>query len=86
MTIANTPPSIEVTLEPQSPTSDDELLADVTVDEPDGDSVSYSYLWSKGGQVTSRTTDTVPSRATSKEETWTCKVTAEDGYGGSVSA
>ena len=47
--------------------------------DPEGSAVNYSFVWLQNGQVTTHTTAAVPDTATSKNETWTVRVTPDDG-------
>ena len=83
VTIANTAPtqpSVDVT--PNKPPTDSDLtVAASGSTDADGDTVTYSYEWSKGDVHQGAYDDltTVPSSATSKGEVWKCVATPNDG-------
>lgn len=55
------------------------VIAEPGVD-PDGDEVTYSYAWSKDGEVQEHLTNkSVPNAETLKGETWEVTVTPDDG-------
>ncbi len=52
ITILNSPPEIqEVSIEPERPSSSDNLTARVKASDPDGDFVYYSFRWEKNGEA-----------------------------------
>jgi parallel beta-helix repeat protein len=83
VTIGNTPPTaptIDVT--PNTPTTTDNLVCNVTIssNDPDEDTITYFYEWYKNEVLQpSLTTDTVPSSETAKGEVWKCIATPFDG-------
>jgi hypothetical protein len=88
ITILNMPPTAPtISISPEDPTEDDDLVCIVDVDstDADGDSVSYSIEWMVDGTVytgattTMETGDTVSSAATGSGEDWTCTLTPNDG-------
>ncbi len=80
---ANEPPGAPVIeLSPGSPTTVDDLRVVVLSDaaDPDGDAVTYSYLWFQDGAlVDDQVGDTVPADVTAKGETWRVVAVANDG-------
>jgi hypothetical protein len=87
---SNTPPTAPViTLFPLSPITSDELSVSVVVDgdDADGDALTYSYRWLRNGNVVGDLTGpTVPADRTSKGDTWTVVVLADDGLDQSAPA
>jgi alpha-tubulin suppressor-like RCC1 family protein len=70
----------DVTILPESPTTVDDLVAEVTGTDPDEDKLTYTFTWSRDGEVVAGlTTDTVPAAETAKGETWTVEVVPNDG-------
>ncbi|OGV62860.1 MAG: hypothetical protein A3K19_26130 [Lentisphaerae bacterium RIFOXYB12_FULL_65_16] len=60
-----------VSVAPATPYTDDVLTAQVTVSDPDGDTVTLSYRWYRNGVVQpGLTAGTVPADATIKGESW----------------
>jgi len=46
VTIGNTPPvSLSVSIDPQTPTSSEDLIATAAGDDPDGDDLTWTYTW-----------------------------------------
>lgn len=82
---APTPPVVSVF--PAAPTDTDDLLCEVTVDswDPDGDPVLYDYAWYRDGDYAGFLEPTLPSSVTTRDQMWTCEVTATD-IGGLSSA
>ena len=57
-TVANTPPVVDsVTIDQNSPNTDDVLSATITSSDADGESRTYSYQWLKNGNPISGETD-----------------------------
>lgn len=88
VTILNTPPTApEVSIDPEEPTPEDDLVCQVDVDseDADGDAVSYTVEWDvdgtafTGADTTTETGDTVLADDTLGGELWTCTVTPNDG-------
>jgi uncharacterized repeat protein (TIGR02543 family) len=55
--------------------------------DPDGDDISYEYVWTRrvnetapAEVMTSHTSQTVPASATSTNEIWSCQARAHDGW------
>lgn len=83
---APTTPVIAVSPERPEPGEDLECQILTPATDADGDSVSYTYSWTKDGSATGITTSTVGGSYTSDGETWQCTVTATDGTDTSGSA
>ncbi len=83
MVIRNTPPTAPaVDVTPDRPRTDDDLRVSVSGSEDaDGDPISYSYRWYRGGGHEAAFDDltTVPASVTSPGDTWRCVVTPTDG-------
>ena len=82
-TINGVPDAPSVVIAPDPATTTDDLVAVVTEGaDPEGDSQSFTYQWSKDGVLDSSITgDVVPNPMTAKNEEWTVRVTPNDGYG-----
>ncbi len=78
VTVLNSPPAAEVTIEPGEPLASDLLLADVTVTDDDDDEVSLRYSWTVNGSATAYDEDNLPAEATAKGEVWEVTVTPTD--------
>jgi formylglycine-generating enzyme required for sulfatase activity len=78
--IINTAPTAAVTLPSAAPSSAD-LVAEVDLQDADGDTVFATYSWSADGVVTSWVDATVPAGAISRGQMWTVTVTPHDDEG-----
>ncbi len=83
----NSPPSAPgVTIAPASPTTEDDLTCTIVVesDDPDGDTIEYTYSWVvDGGEVYSGTSDHYTQDRTVKGQVIQCLVQASDGWAAS---
>lgn len=81
--LVDAPPSApSITLTPDPATSADDLTASVTTAsiDPEGAAVSYRYAWFVDGVASGASVSAVlPASATTRGETWTVRVTPEDG-------
>jgi hypothetical protein len=87
--IQNTAPTTpSVSISPENPEDDDDLVCGFTTasTDLDGDSISYTYSWTRNASATSYTSATVPASATSNNDTWICTVTPSDGTASGSSA
>jgi len=79
----NAPPDgLQVSLSPTEPMTTDELVVSIDSEatDPNDDSVTYRYLWTRDGDVvTGQEQATLPSNQTEKGETWEVTVTPDDG-------
>jgi uncharacterized protein (TIGR02145 family) len=82
-TINGIPDAPSVVIAPDPAANQDDLVAVVTEgSDPEGDSQTFLYQWSKDGVLDSSITgDVVPNPMTAKNEEWTVRVTPNDGYG-----
>lgn len=82
LTVNGLPSSPTLEILPVSPKTGDTIQVLVTDSiDPEQDTISYDFLWSKDGVLTSYTLDTIPSSATNKDELWTVSVVPRDPYG-----
>lgn len=83
LTINGLPTAPTVAITPDPADTEDDLTAAVTVDstDPEGDSLSYAWSWTKGGAATSHTGATVPAADTARGEVWVATATPSDGLG-----
>ncbi len=76
----NNPPVIEeVEIEPESPGVGQALSCAVDVTDQDGDEITLTYRWLRGGVETEYTEAQVPAGVTQEDEVWSCAATASDG-------
>jgi hypothetical protein len=93
VTIGNTAPTTPlIGVTPASPQAGESLTCTVTTPstDADGDAITYTYVWLKNGtQFSSETsnelTSVVDGANVGAGETWTCRVVASDGRGGTSS-
>ena len=87
ITILNTPPQPpKARISPQFPVDDEALVCSVEEDslDIDSDTISYSYSWTKNGEVfsdlatTETTGDTVPASELMVTDKWVCTITPND--------
>jgi formylglycine-generating enzyme required for sulfatase activity len=78
----NAPPSAAtVAISPDRPTTDQDATVVIiaAASDPDGDAVSYRYVWFQDGVLRADlTTETLPSAETTKGEVWSVSVVASD--------
>jgi len=73
-------PSVSISPDPAYTANDLTAVVDVASVDPEGSPVSYSYSWSKDGQVQSAyVSATVPASATLWTQQWAVTVTPTDG-------
>ena len=81
--VKNTKPTAPViSVSPDNPYTNNDLTCNIITNsqDEDGDTVNYIYEWYKDGTLQNDfTSETINSVNTQKEETWTCKVTPNDG-------
>ncbi len=82
--IGNSPPGVpEIAIDPEAPTTDDDVVCFVTVDadDPDGHDVTYQYTWldTEGEVDNGFAEDTMSASKTSSGQLLACQVNAFDG-------
>lgn len=81
VTLPNQPPVLTaVAITPNAPEDDDDLVARVVAEDPDGSSPDISYRWYRDGVLATDVgdTDTVPASATAVGERWELVAVASD--------
>jgi len=78
-TIGNTAPSATVSISPDEIYSSDDIVAAVDSSDPDGDTVSLDWSWTRDSQPTGHSTGTVPWADTSRYQLWQVTVVPSDG-------
>jgi hypothetical protein len=76
------PPSApEIEIEPAEPTENDDLTCAVKTQsvDPEGEAVTYHYVWDVDGQNPEIETETVSASETWPGQIWTCRAWASDG-------
>ena len=79
----NYPPTApEIRVEPPLAMADEGLdcLIDVESIDSEGDPIHYSFEWQQNGATTSFSQPVLNAAATTEGDTWTCKVTPNDGH------
>ena len=67
-TVVNTPPVATVSLA-ADPVTDADLVAEVTSEDADADTVTYTYAWTRDGSAVTRADGTSPASETAHGET-----------------
>ncbi|MBM4378003.1 MAG: LamG domain-containing protein [Deltaproteobacteria bacterium] len=78
-TIANTPPSATLAFVPPDPVKGTPLKVLATGADADGDTVTFTYAWTKNGTATAFVTDTIPAGELARGQAWQVTVTPNDG-------
>ena len=82
-----TAPVVSLSPDPAVTTDDLNVSIDTASTDPEGDTITYGYAWTKNGTAsTASTSATLPQSATAKGETWEVTVTPNDGHGDGDSA
>jgi hypothetical protein len=79
VTILNSLPTATVTLSPSAPLTSEDVVANVSTEDADEDTVSLGYAWFRNGEATEHQDATLPAAATSRGEVWTVQVVPNDG-------
>ncbi|MFT7522128.1 MAG: hypothetical protein ACI9MC_004280, partial [Kiritimatiellia bacterium] len=77
--VLNTPATTSVSIEPEKPSTTDDLTANASADDADDDATTMRYLWLRDGVETEQTGATLSSELTEKDQVWTVRVWADDG-------
>lgn len=77
--VVNTAPTATVEAGPESPATDDDLVATATGLDADGDTLTYAWTWLRDGVDADVSSDTVPASMTAKGEVWTVQIVPNDG-------
>jgi hypothetical protein len=88
VTILNTPPSVTVAIEPDSPNRGAPLMASAETTDVDGETPTLVWSWTVDGDATTYATPTIPADVTVAGETWQVTVAPSDSdvQGASASA
>lgn len=79
VTVRNSPPVIEASLNTVSPGSHQDLQVLVTATDADDDEVALRYGWEVDGRATEHDGPTLPATATVRGEAWRVTITPNDG-------
>ncbi len=79
VTILNSAPVATVELSPELPVVTDDLVASVSADDDDGDTVSFSYSWTADGVDAGISEASVPAADTQRGELWEVTAVPNDG-------
>ena len=82
ITINGLPSAPSLTLTPNAPTTtDDVIISAQGGTDPEGETVSYTYFWYLGGNLSGASSSaTLPATATTKGDTWTVHVYSNDPH------
>ena len=79
------PPPPVISTWPPNPTTNDDVLCEATDSiDPEGDVVSYTYVWVNGEEAI--VSDTLDASWTEPNDVWTCSVHVFDSVGQSNTA
>ena len=81
VTIANSPPTVEVSITPEDPRQGDALTASVEKFDADGEFVDVKYAWTVDGTAVNNRTDRVAASETVRGQVWEVVVTPSDAEG-----
>jgi hypothetical protein len=81
VTVVNTAPTAVILIEPDEPTSADDLVLTLTIEDADQDPTTTTVSWLLDGNPVAELADftTVPAAETARDEVWTVQVVANDG-------
>jgi hypothetical protein len=79
VTVRNSPPSAEVSVDIAAPGSGDAVTASASATDLDGDDVSLSFAWSVGSDGRQVEGATLPASETARGDVWTISATPNDG-------
>lgn len=79
VTVLNALPTVEITMAPAEPLSNEDIVATATALDLDGDTVAMEWSWTRDGEVTSYTGDTIPASETLRWQTWEVFILPYDG-------
>ncbi len=78
--IENSPPVVVSLVGNTSPASTEDLLVDFVAEDPDGDTLTGTYSWTRNGTVVEQATgDRIPARQTALGDTWVATLIVSDG-------
>ncbi len=83
-TINGLPSAPVISISPDPATTEDDLNAviDSDAEDPEGDAIGYSYAWYQDGALSGASSSALlPSSATASGQTWTARITPDDGHG-----
>lgn len=75
----NQPPTLQIGLAPDSPTTFNSLTVTATAADPDGDDVVLTYVWTRDGEDVASIGPTIEASRTERGQKWVVAVTASDG-------
>ncbi len=86
-TIGNSAPEVtSIAITPTTPANDDDLVCTVTGADADGDSISYTYSWTRNGANAGISSSTLTAFNTTRGDIFTCTATPTDGSSAGSSA
>ncbi|MEC7987102.1 MAG: SUMF1/EgtB/PvdO family nonheme iron enzyme, partial [Myxococcota bacterium] len=80
LVINDAPVLDSIAMIPSQATSSDDLSVEVVASDPDGDALSYTYVWYRDGVMQSQNAAEVLASETSKGEIWKVEVDISDGF------
>jgi hypothetical protein len=79
VSIGNSAPRVTIHLDPGEPLSSDDLVVTAERFDADGDTVGLDFSWTRDGQPTGHSGDTVPAADTGRFQVWEVTVVPSDG-------
>jgi hypothetical protein len=79
VTVLNSPPVVTITMSPDEVLANDDIVASASVSDADGDLVDLDWTWTRDGESTSYSGDTIPASATMRWQTWEVFISSNDG-------
>ncbi|MFZ5476859.1 MAG: MopE-related protein [Myxococcota bacterium] len=79
VTIADTPPTVSLAIDPLAPVAGEEVVATATAADVDDDEVAVSWSWSRDGAPAGLAEATLPAGVTARGEVWEVTATPDDG-------
>ncbi len=79
ITILNTAPTVSLSVEPDDPETDDDIVVTATTQDVDEDTVTLDWSWTRDGQPTGHSDGTIPAVDTLRWQTWIATVVPHDG-------
>ena len=79
LVIGNAPATASVVIAPSAPQSSVDLVATASGTDPDGDTLTFSYGWTRNGETTAIVGPVVPAAETRRDDVWEVTATPNDG-------
>jgi hypothetical protein len=77
--VINSPPTAALSLSPVSPLASEDITAELSLSDADGDDLTALYTWSVDGKISAYDDAVLPAGATLRGEVWSLTVVPSDG-------